>query len=282
MTTKPTTRDGYSSEQLDLVTRTCLYVFTKLGDLLDEVVVVGGLTPYFLVDQDHPPMLLGTHSGTMDLDLGLSLAIFEEERYQALTARLRGAGFRPDTTPKGNPSLQTWVIDLGGRVTIDFLIPQQSNSEKPGTNRHIEPDFAAFITEGLDLAFRDRRLVNLKDYTLLGEQAARDISVCGPGAFTVLKALAFRNRGENKDAYDLGYVLSGLEIDEIAQCLTSLLPDTRVERALDIIREDFTGHDSIGPKRVAQFLPIGRDDEIQADIVGNALELLRVMGRLEA
>ena len=31
--------------------------------------------------------------------------------------------------------------------------------------------------------------------------------MCGPGAFVVLKALAFRDRGEPKDAYDLVYVL---------------------------------------------------------------------------
>lgn len=31
--------------------------------------------------------------------------------------------------------------------------------------------------------------------------------VSGPGAFVVLKGLAFRLRGENKDAYDLVYVL---------------------------------------------------------------------------
>ena len=48
MTAKPTTREGYSSEQLDIVTRACLYVFTKLGDPCDEVVVVGGLVPYLL------------------------------------------------------------------------------------------------------------------------------------------------------------------------------------------------------------------------------------------
>ena len=82
MTAKPTTLDGYSSDQLDIVTRTCLYVFTKLGDLCNEVVVVGGLVPYLLVDQDDPPTLLGTHSGTMDLDLGLALAILDEQRRQ--------------------------------------------------------------------------------------------------------------------------------------------------------------------------------------------------------
>ena len=282
MSAKPSTQAGYSSDDLALVRQTCLYVFTKLGDLCDEVVVVGGLAPYLLVNQDDLPMGLELHVGTMDLDLGLSLAIFGEKRYQHLTARLREAGFGPGTNANREPQQQTWIINLGRPVTIDFLISQQSESDRPGANVHIESDFAAFTTPGLDLAFRDQRLVSLSGYTLLEERANRVIPVCGPGAFTVLKALAFANRGTNKDAYDLNYVLSGLGCDDIAQCLDTLLPDTRVERALDIIRNDFTDHDGIGPRRVAQFLTNGPDDEIQADVVGYALELLGAMGRLDA
>jgi hypothetical protein len=41
MISKPSTRDGYGIEQVASVHRTCLYMATKLGDLLDEIVVVG-------------------------------------------------------------------------------------------------------------------------------------------------------------------------------------------------------------------------------------------------
>ncbi len=275
MIAKPTTRDGYPADQLDIVARTCLYVFTKLGDLRDEVVVVGGLVPYLLVDQDEPPPLLGTHSGTMDLDLGLALAILDEQRYQDLSTRLHSAGLAPDVNRAGNATLQRWVANSAPHTTVDFLIPPQDENSQAGRLFHIESDFAAIITEGLDLAFHDRRLVSVSGYTRSQEQATRDIPVCGPGAFTVLKALAFRNRGENKDAYDLHYVLSGLGSGNVAQSLAPLLCDDRVRRALDIIREDFTQHDAIGPRRVAQFLPDGLEDDIQADVVGQALALLR-------
>ena len=224
MNDKPPTQGGYSSEQLDVVTGTCLYVFTKLGDLLDDVVVVGGLAPYLLVKQDDLPVGLEPHVGTMDLDLGLSLAIFNEELYQNLTGRLREAGVGPATNDKGNRRLQTWTMDAGRPATIDFLITQQSEAERLGGTCIIETDFAAFITRGLDLAFRDQRSVELSGHTLLGERAVQDIPVCGPGAFTVHKALAFQGRGASKDAYDLHYVLSGLGIDAVAQCLDTLLP----------------------------------------------------------
>ena len=43
MADKPTQAAGYRSEQTALVRATCLYVATKLGDLMDGVVVIGGL-----------------------------------------------------------------------------------------------------------------------------------------------------------------------------------------------------------------------------------------------
>jgi len=56
MTDKPTTAAGYQSEQVELVRATCLYVATKLGDIMDELVVVGGLVPSLLIDQDNLPL----------------------------------------------------------------------------------------------------------------------------------------------------------------------------------------------------------------------------------
>lgn len=67
---KPRTAAGYEHAQVDRVRATCLYVATKLGDLLDELVVVGGLVPTLLIDQAHPAT--EKHVGTMDLDVGMT------------------------------------------------------------------------------------------------------------------------------------------------------------------------------------------------------------------
>ena len=68
-------------------------------------------------------------------------------------------------------------------------------------------DWAAIIAPGLHLAFENNQTLTLDGRTIVGETARRDIRVCGAGAFVVLKALAFHIRGENKDAYDLSYLL---------------------------------------------------------------------------
>ena len=73
MTGKPSTIQGYGGDSLARVRSTCLYVATRLGDLLDDIVVVGGLVPSLLVDQEEPVPGVEAHAGTLDLDMGLAL-----------------------------------------------------------------------------------------------------------------------------------------------------------------------------------------------------------------
>ena len=75
MTDKPTTAAGYGGGQTELVRATCLYVATKLGDIMDDLVVVGGLVPSLLVNQRGLPTGTDSHVGTMDLDMGLVVEI---------------------------------------------------------------------------------------------------------------------------------------------------------------------------------------------------------------
>ena len=280
MATKPSTSGGYNVGQVGFVRGTCLYVVTKLGDLLDEIVVVGGLVPYLLVDQEDLPPGLEPHAGTMDLDLGLELAILNCERYSELRVRLRDAGFEPDVNEQGNKRFQTWTTGTPHPVTVDFLIPPTEQTDRAGRLLHIEADLAAVVTPGLELAFRDVRWKELSGRVPSGAWATRKVPVCGPGAFTVLKALAFGNRTENKDAYDLFYVWNGVGIPDVAGSLASLQPDTHVVDALAVIERDFCTHDGPGPVAAAQFMTGGLDDNIQADVVGHAQELLRYLGRV--
>ena len=279
MALKPGTGDGYGSEDLALVRQVCLYLATKLGDLLEDIAVVGGLAPSLLVDQDVLSPDMDLHAGTRDLDLALALPVLSTERYQALRDRLQEAGFAPDVNREGNPTFQRWVTTSGRPIQVDFLIPPSSDGDRGGSLRHIEPDLAAVITPGLDLAFIDRRWIPLSGVTSSGEQATREIPVCGPGAFTVLKALAFGNRGENKDAYDLFYVWRGVGIQDVARRLAPLQPNTHIESALNAIDRDFTSHDGPGPRRTAIFIHGRPDDETQADVVGQAQALLRLLER---
>ena len=277
MIAKSTRASDYTPEQVALVRAVCLFVATKLGDMMDELVVVGGLVPSLIIDQSALSTGTAAHVGTMDLDVGLTLAIFDEKRYEALAERLRRAGLVPDVNEEGRLTHQRWKVKDCEKVTVDFLIPPSDERDQGGRLKHIQSDFAAIVTPGLRLAFIDRQRITLSGRTITGEEASREVWVCGPGAYTVLKALAFDSRGENKDAYDLYFVLRnyGTGIEDIIMRILPLLRETETRKAIDILRRDFLDHDSLGPRRVSEFINGAANDEIQADVVGFVRILLR-------
>jgi hypothetical protein len=233
--------------------------------------------PSLLIDQTRLTADEEKHVGTLDLDLGLALALLDEQRYQALTERLRQAGFSEDENDDGKPTRQRWKIDGPPKVTVDFLIPPSLPDDRPGKLRNIEKDFAAIIAPGLHLAFADRERILLEGKTIMGEVASREVWVTGPGAYVVLKALAFRSRGENKDAYDLFYLLRhfGQGLEDVVARLLPLLHDKHAVEALTVLGADFAEIDSVGPRRVADFLYATADEELQADVRSLVLDLVQ-------
>lgn len=274
MKKKPATAEGYNPQMAVEARRMCLYVATILGDLINEVVVVGGLVPYLIIDQGSAQE---RHVGTRDLDLGLSLALLDDARYREISDRLRDRGFEPGKTDEGRVIRQTWVLPANA-ITIDFLIPRSDEGPAPGKLQNLEGDFAAIVTAALPLSFCDLIKVTIDDRTPPGELARRAVQVSGPAAFVVLKAHALRLRGENKDAYDLLYVLKHYGADgtteEVARCFEAIAEEDEAKEALVILAEDFASPDHIGPMRAAEFLTGRSDAEAQTDAYGYVQEFL--------
>jgi len=271
--TKPKTADGYTPAQLEHVRATLLFLASILGDLLDELVVVGGLVPSLLV----PAAIADeAHVGTNDLDLGLEIALLNSGRYHALAERFRGNGFSPDTNEQAQVTRQRWRHPRTS-ATVDFLMPPVSEGQRGGSLQDLEGDLAAVVTPGLSLAFRDREVVSVSGQTVLGESLKRSIPVCGPGAFVVLKARALRLRGENKDAYDIYYLVRhyGENVEAVARRFRPLLDDATAVEARSYLEEDFLALDSIGPSRAAAFLGRSDDEAFRADVAGLVQRLLR-------
>jgi hypothetical protein len=271
---KPTTSLGYSAGLATEAQRLCLYVATILGDLTDDLVVVGGLVPYLIIDQESAGV---PHVGTRDLDLGLSLAVLDDERYREIGARLRDRGFEPTTRVDGKMTRQTWGL-ANTPITIDFLIPRSGRGPGPGKLQSLESDFAAIVTPALASAFDDYERVVIDDETITGERAKRTVKVCGPAAFVVMKAHALRLRGENKDAYDLVYLLKHYgdgTTTAVAERFRGLPVTDQVEQALTILSEEFATLDHLGARRYAEFLTGGQDAVAQADAYGYVQQLLQ-------
>ena len=281
---EPKRAKDYTPETYAVARAGLLHLATVLGDLLDDAMVVGGLVPSLITPLPRNATV-DTHVGTTDIDIALSLAVLDDRRYQAIAQRMRRAGFAPDVNERGNTTIQRWVLQEQPRVTVDFLIPQVSRMDPEQRIHNLEPGFGALVTRGLNDAIKTRVRIRLDGHTLEGARVTRDVWVCGPEGFLVLKALAFRNRGEAKDAYDLYYVLKHHEMRPagIGARLRTLRDRDPIELdaigdAVRTLREDFAGIDGLGPARAAAFLATGKGDEVRADVIAHVAALLRALG----
>jgi len=278
---KPRRRSGYRREETLQVESTCLTVAVTLGALMDDLCIVGGLVPSLIIDRelDGDEERDDDHPGTNDLDIGISVALLDDDQYTEISHRLRQEGFEPDTNEQGNPTLQRWRWgDL--KVTVDFLLPPVEGAEVGGRVLPLEGDFGVLIAPGLELAFDEREQVTIEGHTLKGERVTRTIPVCGPAAFVVLKAFAFGDRAEPKDAFDLVYVIrrwpGGAEaiVDRLARHAEH--HSDLVSAALELLVRDFGAPDLIGPLRMAEFEGAtgSERDEVAADAHGYVDDLL--------
>ncbi len=202
MPEKPDRASEYNSEQAGLVRATCLYVATKLGDLMDELVVVGVLVPS-LIDPSELPEGTSAHVGTMDLDIGLELGLLNEGRYHSLTERLRGAGFEPDRNDEGRPTdemgchLLTETMSYRhqlGMASYDRLFPNQDtmpaggfgnlialplqqNPRKEGNTVFVDDNFDAYADQWAYLASLPR--LSPETVHAIAEEATRTDRVIG-------------------------------------------------------------------------------------------------------
>ena len=121
--------------------------------------------------------------------------------------------------------------------------------------------------------------------TLKNEAATREAIVCGPAAFVAMKAVAFKNRGEPKDAYDLAYVLRHYpHFAEIVGGYQGLLSGDGASCAatgLATLRQDFRTHDAVGTARAVEFA-LGTEqqarDELRADVSGIVMRFVAEVG----
>jgi hypothetical protein len=235
-----------------------------LGGWAERLVLIGGLTPRFLVPE--PPDGIDPHVGTTDVDLVLTMAIAGEQDVpdEPLADRLRALGFEPEAEPGdlGGPAFR-WVQRVNGfRVKVEFMCPA---NDRPGGQ--IEPDpvpntgaaLGALRLPGAELVTRDYEVRRLTGRALEDGDVEVNLRVCGLLPFLVLKAFALDERDKDKDAYDLVWVLSAFGDgpgDAARIALGSpVAGESVVKKAIARLREHFSTRESRGSELYAQMFP---------------------------
>lgn len=268
---KPKHQGGYTARHVELCERTLVTLLRGLGPWKQGVFLAGGLVPRYLIphgrDAAHDPP---SHAGTTDVDLVIDLALLANvEAYRRLEQNLKSLGLERVTNDDGNAQHFSWRKPVGDGITIvvDLLCDAGIADGGQVTMLPGERRLTALNVPGAHLVIDDYVQITLTAELLDNRGVATEhVRVANIVPFVVLKALAYEDRLEEKDAYDLVYCLMhyGAGPESVAEQFVDRLiryPDESLwSRAIEILRDRFatdervTGARKDGPHSYARFL----------------------------
>jgi hypothetical protein len=261
---------------------------TLLGDIgpwSERIYLAGGLAPRYIVGS--LPEGARPHVGTTDVDLVIGLALGDEspEAYRTLENNLKKAGFKAESSFR-------WIKDVQSvNVIVEFLC--ETDQVEPG--RIYKPKeegtgsgLGAFNVRGAQLVTRDWLVRTIEAERLDGGGLSRvDVRVANILSYTVLKILAFQDRHENKDAYDLIYCLLNFgdgphDAGRVA-AESAILDEEQVSESLRLLAERFESVEHDGPHAYGAFLSESGDEDeaarLRQEAVAVVRDFLRGLGR---
>lgn len=274
-------RDHHTDYDEETTARCERALVTLLGDFgpwRERIFLVGGLAPKYLVGQ--LPLGARAHVGTADVDLVVGLALGDEttETYRTLRKNLERSGFHQD-----QPSFR-WSRDAdGGRVLVEFLC--ETDEVPPGgifrpKGESTGSGFAAFNVRGARLVRDDYVELEIEaDCLDRGGRSRVRMRVANLMPYVVLKILAFQDRHENKDAYDLVFTLlnypGGPRLAGGAASKSPVATLPQVTEAVALLTERFATTGDDGPTAYAGFLADSDNTEEYARLRQEAVATVR-------
>ncbi|MEI8140947.1 MAG: hypothetical protein WCI03_13910 [bacterium] len=236
----------YRPEDTTRAESALLTVWAALGNLTDDLVLVGGLVPRYICK----PQADDVTAVTIDVDLGVSLEL-STGQYETTSRRLADHGFEW----KDKRFVKTIQnVDL----YLDFL------TDKPAelaADSVVVDDVAGIsAVYGVSRALEVYRTVTITGFDLQGAKVAEQVKVCEVGPYLCLKLLAYAGRAQGKDVFDV--VRSVRDYDGGIEKAVALFHDEKgknlaYEPALHILRARFDGPGAKGPIQYSDFCTPG-------------------------
>jgi hypothetical protein len=252
---------------------------TLLGDIgpwSQRGYLAGGLAPRYSVGT--LPEGARPHVGTTDVDLVIGLAVEGEssEAYRTLENNLKKSGFKPESSFRWMKKIDGMTVIIEFLCETDQVEPGKIFKPKEGTGT----GRGAFNVRGAQLVTRDYVEREIEaDRLDDGGRSKVIVRVANILSYTVLKILAFQDRHENKDSYDLIYCLlnfgDGPEDAGRSAAHSAIRGDGLVEDALRLLSDRFADADRDGPHAYGGFLADPGDDEETARLRQEAVAVVR-------
>ncbi|MCY3878091.1 MAG: antitoxin [Rhodobacteraceae bacterium] len=270
---KPVTFDGYCEGYTVECERVLVTLLRGLGPWKKSVFLVGGLTPRYLV-KARPPEV-PAHAGTLDVDVVIDLQILADTAgYRTLEENLRKIGFERSTNEVGQKLSWRWQTRTknGALMIVELLADAPEIAGGRVEPLPTEGNISALNIPHSSIVVEMHQVAEIRAELLGGAGfAVEEVRYADLVSFTCLKAFAFDQRFERKDAYDLAYCIENAEegLDGVAQMFRAALKGIHgavVQDCCSILRNRFAGEHEVegyrkdGPAAVALF-ELGKDGD---------------------
>ncbi len=272
---------GFTVEEIEACVIVMRELFLYLKPYRNQIVLIGGWVPYFLLEKYKYPGEYDQHVGSLDIDIALDAFSIPETDYKTILEILTGRGFyqRKDALGRDIPAsfLKKVALENGKEieVRIDFLAPEYGGTSDKRRHQIVQ-DMLARKGRGADIVFNHADVIHLSGPISNGANIELDIRVADVTACFVMKGIALSERTSEKDAYDL-YMLARYYKEgpkSVLSELTKLRNHGLMKEALKNIEEHFKDIKSLGPVSVAKFMGITDKDE-HGRIARDAFELFQ-------
>jgi hypothetical protein len=273
--TKPTTLNGYSDRYTQDCERVLVTLLRGLGPWKESVCLVGGLTPRYLV-KARPP-IVPAHAGTLDVDIVIDLQILADtQAYHTLEENLKKMGFERAENDKQQKLSWRWQTrtEHGALMVLELLADAPAIAGGKVQPLPTEGTISALNIPHSSIVFDLYQVTEIEAELLGGDGiAVEKIKHADLISFTCLKAFAFDQRFERKDAHDLIYCLE--HAPDGADAVAEAFRRERVGKHADVIKSalailqsrfaqvgETEGYRKDGPVAVAKF-ELGEGDEAE-------------------
>jgi hypothetical protein len=251
-------KSQYGEREVKACKAVLLEIVHLLGEIKDEMVIIGGWTPTFLFPQADDP-----HIGSLDIDVALDFSKIPDDTYQTILKAFLKRGYTQD---KEQPFRFFRKVTIEGKepisVEVDLMAGEYGGSGKGHRTQKIQ-DIRARKARGCDLAFGSSITVTLEGELPDGGKDKASFKVAGIVPFIVMKGMAMYERMKEKDAYDIYYCVEHYPggVEGLASEFGPHLKNKLIIEGLEKIRSKFTSIEHIGPKWVADFLEVADKED---------------------
>jgi hypothetical protein len=251
-------KSQYREREVNACKSVLLELVHLLGELKEEMVIIGGWTPSFLFPGARDP-----HIGSLDIDVALNFQKIPEDTYQTILKAFLKWGY---TQNEQQPFRFFRKVPVEGSDTVDVevdLMAGEYGGTSKGHRTQKVQNIRARKARGCDLAFDSSITVTLEGELPDGGKDKVSFKVAGIVPFLVMKGMAMHDRMKEKDAYDLYYCVEHFPggTNKLADEFSSFLKNKLVLEGLGKIRGKFASVKHVGPTWVTDFLEITEKED---------------------